>query len=267
MIAAVSMVKDEEDVIYWTIRHLVGEGVELVVVADNMSTDGTRAQLEKAREEFAGRCDVVIKEDLEVGYYQSQKMTVLAREAHALGATWVLPFDADEIWYSRGDRISEVLRGLDPRVDIVRAPLYNHFGTALDGEGIPFDSMAWRQKAPGVLPKVVVRWDDGKAIHQGNHGADGWTQALDDTGIELRHFPYRSWEHFVKKARNGAAAYAATDLPVDAGAHWRSYGRLLDTVGEERVRHEVFEKYFWFLSPTDEGLVYDPAPFLRWERT
>ena len=31
-------------------------------------------------------------------------------------------------------------------------------------------------------------------------------------------------EQFVSKVRNGAAAYAATDLPPEAGAHWRQYG-------------------------------------------
>jgi hypothetical protein len=72
--------------------------------------------------------------------------------------------------------------------------------------------------------------------------------------LEVRHYPYRSPEQMIRKARNGAAAYAATDLPETVGQHWRDYGRLTD----EQIG-EVFRRYFWSADPEADGLVHDPC--------
>lgn len=59
----------------------------------------------------------------------------------------------------------------------------------------------------------------------------------------------------IRKARNGAAAYAATDLPETTGAHWRQWGTLSD----EQLREVFFEHYFSG-DPEADGLVFDPWP-------
>jgi hypothetical protein len=111
---------------------------------------------------------------------------------------------------------------------------------------------------------VAFRWEPGAVVHQGNHGVDLPSRAISvDLGFEVRHFPYRSPEQMVRKARNGAAAYRAADLPETLGAHWRSYDALIDRFGEQAL-HDVFRQYFWAFSPVDFGLVHDPAPYLRW---
>ncbi len=81
--------------------------------------------------------------------------------------------------------------------------------------------------------------------------------------LQVRHFPYRSAAQFVRKAITGAAAYACTDLPPDQGAHWRAYGEIAERHGTEALA-DVFREHFWFRSPTDSGLVHDPAPYMRW---
>lgn len=257
---AVSMVKDEADVIAGTLRHLDGEDVDGIIVADNGSTDETRKILDSIELE----CELVIVDDPDVAYRQSEKMTFLAGLAAERGATWIVPFDADELWVFRGDRLGVELRACV--ADVATAELFNHFPSAVDPAGDdPFETIVWRQQSPAPLPKVAFRWRDGAVIDQGNHGVtlDFPDPPIVASGLEVRHFPYRSVEQFVRKARNGAAAYAATDLPADVGAHWRSYGELLERYGEE-VLHDVFREHFWFLSPADAGLVLDPAPYLRW---
>jgi hypothetical protein len=117
---------------------------------------------------------------------------------------------------------------------------------------------------------VAFRWHPDAVIHQGNHDVTLPEYEFARSGgefvaMQVRHFPYRSPEQMVRKARNGAAAYAATDLPAEQGAHWRSYGDLIDRYGEEAL-HDVYRQHFWFLSPVDAGLVCDPAPYLRWRR-
>jgi glycosyltransferase involved in cell wall biosynthesis len=265
---AVSMFKDEADVAYHTVMHLAGEGVDGIIVADNGSTDGTRAELERAAADLAAsgmeeerRCRLIVVDDPEIGYYQSRKMTALADQAGELGAHWIVPFDADEIWYGK-ERMADMFRTMSQATGVVHAVLYNHFRTGLDLDVVnPFQSMTWRQPGPGALPKVAFRYKKGAVIHQGNHGVDGVRGAV-ASGLLIRHFPYRSWEHFKRKAENGAKAYEATDLAAAEGAHWRGYGQILERHGEGALK-EVYDRYFQFLSPVNEGMVEDPAPFRR----
>lgn len=257
---AVTMVKDEADVIAGTLRHLAGEGVAGILVADNGSTDGTRHILDTLELGIP----LVVVEDPEVAYHQSAKMTRLAAMAAVEGATWIVPFDADELWISPQDRLAAALETAEG--DIVTADLHNHYATAVDPDGAdPYRTMVWREPAPAPLPKVAIRWHPEAVIDQGNHGASlrGGRIAA-NVRLEVRHFPYRSAAQMVRKARNGAAAYAASDLPAHVGAHWRSYGELLERDGPEAI-HDVFRTYFWHLSPADAGLIPDPAPYRRWE--
>jgi hypothetical protein len=178
-------------------------------------------------------------------------------------ATWVIPADLDELWVCKQDRVGVWLQSLPRDVGVVTADLYNHFPSSIDPPGDnPFETIVWRQRDPGALPKVALRWQEGAVIAQGNHdvfGVDGGRVP----GLEIRHFPYRGTQQFLNKCKQGAAAYAATDLPPETGAHWRSYGQILEQHGEDALL-EVFYRWFWFLSPVDGGLIYDPAPYRRW---
>lgn len=256
----VSLVKDEADVIAGTLRHMADE-VDWLMVADNGSTDGTREILDQLTNELP----LTVVDDPDPAYHQSIKMTALADKAHADGATWIVPFDADELWYAAADRVRTVLPGLPPDCTVAWATLFNHLRTAADLDDLdPFRSMVWRQREPGALPKVAIRWAPGAVIEQGNHGAQHPHGVAGVQVLELRHFPARSAEQFVRKGINGAAAYrAATDLPMDMGAHWRSYGQLVDAHGAQ-VLAEVWKQHWYYLSPTDSGLIYDPPPYMRW---
>lgn len=271
----ISMVRDEADVIEGTLRHMAGE-VDELIVANNLSTDGTRDILDQLAKELP----LTVVDDPDPAYFQSRKMSALADQAAEAGADWIVPFDADEIWFARGDRVSVVLAELGRLVyRRVNAVLYHHFRTRFDdppGDD-PFRTMPWRQATPGGatpqrpegLPKVAFRWEPGAVVEAGNHGVhlpSVHREFPPPTLLEVRHFPYRSAEQMCRKARNGAAAYAATDLPEQTGSHWRSYGRILDQPNGEQLLAKVYNDHFCYLSPTDSGLVYDPAPYRRWEQ-
>jgi hypothetical protein len=265
-IGAIIMIRDEEDIAYSTIVHAAEEGISTILVADNMSTDNTLSELNKAKSLLRGSCDVEIIQDKEVGYYQSRKMTNLAHRAHEeFRCDWILPFDADELFYSKTDTIKKTIEALPENVNVITADLYNHFPTAMDGNSIiPFQSITYRQIQKGALPKVAMKYHKDMVIEAGNHSVTYPVPIINSNCLEIRHFPYRTWEQFKRKAINGGAAYEATDLPESSGAHWRQYKKLIEKWGDEVVEREVFAKYFYFFSPTDNGMIYDPAPFRRW---
>lgn len=263
-VVAISMVKDEADVVEgWVLHHL--DEVDAMVVADNHSTDGTTQTLRRlAREDR--RLHVV--HDPDPAYRQSEKMSRLAEWAAAeLGAEWIVPVDADELWVQPVDRIATVLPTLG--YPIALAELVNHVRTGDDvTDPDPFRSMVWRLEQPQKLGKVAFRWQPGAVIHQGNHGV---TLPGGETGglpvLRVHHFPVRSPGQYRSKARNGAAAYAAAP-DVAGGDHWKSWGRMTDEQLEQ-----AYAEHWHYNSPADVGrvrgdglgLVRDPAPYRRWQ--
>jgi hypothetical protein len=260
----VAMMLDEVDVAEGVCRHMADE-VDELIVADNGSTDGTREVLDRLARELP----LTVVDDPVPAYLQLAKMSALADRAHAEGAEWVVPFDADELWISRAGRLREVLPGLP--YPITHASLINHLRTRLDRDDPdPFRSMVWRQPEPQKLGKVAVRWQIGARLHQGNHGVDLPTGEVGGLQVlEIHHFPVRSAAHLIRKAQNGSAAYRAAaevwpDMPADWGRHWKAWGALLEAHGPEALR-EAYTAHWWYGSPVDAGLVEDPAPYMRWQ--
>lgn len=257
MIVGIAMMKDEADVCYWTVKHMMTQ-VDKVVVLDNNSNDETASWCEAA--------GATVIEDPDPAYYQSKKMSNLAKlVGEEFGATWVVPFDADEVWYAGRGPIKYVLQEIPSNEFIVPANLYNHYGTDKDDDTFinPFKRMGWRHKKPGALPKVACRVRDDLVIAQGNHGAiyDGEVGSSPKLLI-VRHFPYRSPKQFIRKVVNGANAYKlATDLNEEAGAHWKKYYGILESEGEQALIHNVFYRWFYSQRPDeDPEYIYDPAP-------
>ncbi len=235
-IVAVTTVRDEADIIERTLRHLTGEGVDHLIVCDCASVDDTPAVLDR----LAGELPLTVIHDPDPAHWQAERVTYMAAMAARMGATWVLPFDADECWFSPHGRIADVLARLPVQVDVIVAHGFDHVG-----EGVS----PWRRQDPQELPKVAFRARLDRTVHHGNHGCEPTGPAADV--LAYRHFQYRSLEQMVRKVRQGTAAYAATGVPDTVGAHWRELDRLSDDGIAER----------WAALLAEDGLVYDPAPW------
>lgn len=268
VVAAVGMCKDEADIVEATVRQSLTQ-VDYMLVADNMSTDGSRDILDRIARE-TGR--LVVIDDFVKAYYQSEKMTGWSKQAHLMfGAEWVVPIDMDEIWFSPYGRIGTTLGELADQWLVMEAKLYDHVATALDDQSVadPVARMEWRRKKEAPLRKVACRWREDLSIAQGNHSAK-YNGGATIAGAEfvIRHFPIRSVAQFVRKARNGAEAYAAAhNIPADQGAHWREWGAMLARDGEAPLK-ELFQTYYWRDRPaetiemdgiTEPPLMHDPA--------
>ncbi len=244
---AVMMVKDEADILPTNIRHLLAEGVDHIIVADNQSTDGTTDHIH----DFV-RCGapVTYLVDDEPGYYQAKKMTGLVHRAGAMGAQFVLPVDADEIWYSPHGRLRDVLSYTTDPIQWVEG--FYHVPHADDDPLEPDPVRRMRHRRVGrdcPQSKVCFRYRTDARLAMGNHevfmgGSRG--QGL----VAFREFQYRSFEHFARKVRNGKRAYdAAPDIGQDCGIHWRRLGALSDD--------DLAAEWAAYLTTPTE---YDPAP-------
>ncbi|MFV0452561.1 MAG: glycosyltransferase [Propioniciclava sp.] len=217
----VTMVRDEQDIIAATIGHLFDQGVDHVLVADNRSTDATGAILRRLA---AADPRVHVAYDAEPGYYQSEKMTVLAHAAWRSGAAWIIPFDADEFWFARGRKLAEHLRDLPAEVGVVKAAFHNMVkedpDAELAGASFRMDPVPHR---PGKVAFAAHRL---AVVSAGNHGV-ARVGALTD-GLFIAHAAYRGPGQVARKLRQGAAAVMLTRPGDTIARHWRSGGSLSD---------------------------------------
>lgn len=258
------MIRDEVDIVESTVRHMAAE-VDFLIVADNRSVDGTREILDS----LAGELPLTVVDDPQMGYYQSQTMTTLAARAAERGAEWIVPFDADEWHYSPFGRLADVLAECPQAIAL--APSYTYVATAEDDpeESDAVKRMGWRERDRYPLPKVACRASPGLTINQGNHSADyGKGVARTVNKFAIRHFPYRSYEQFERKVKNGAAAMSTTALENGICIHWREYGAILAEGGRAALERVYYERHFRD-DPRAEvvvdgkaqpPLVFDPTP-------
>lgn len=250
----ICLVRDAVDIIGPVVSHMLTQ-VDHVIVADNLSTDGTSDVLRSL--------PVQVLRDIDPGHRQGDKTTALARRAWRDGARWVVPFDADEHHYAPGfARIADFLATVPDDIWLVHSELYDHVATALDDpqEPNPVARIGWRRRAPGPLPKVACRASHALRIEEGNHGAKYRMRVQSTPGIVVRHFPYRSAEQMAAKAVAGARALDEARMPPDVGRHWRDYARLVEAHGPSIIG-EVFREHFYAEDPhSREDLIFDPAP-------
>ncbi|MCY7290530.1 MAG: glycosyltransferase family 2 protein [Cryobacterium sp.] len=223
---AVTMVRDEVDIIEHTVRHLLTQGVDHVLVADNLSTDGTRHLLD----DLASRDPRVhIAVDDEPAYYQSEKMTRLARAAWRAGADWVIPFDADELWFACGQSLKEYLSSLSADSSNIEATIAMsharmHDGVPTGGPQPPVTAPIMTDSTPTLPGKVAIRTHPLMVVVMGNHGAK--RVGTVDYGLRLVHLQYRSLAHVERKAKQGWEALRLADAPEDVGIHWEALQSL-----------------------------------------
>ena len=218
---AVMMAQNEEVRVATPVRHLFEQGVDVVVVVDNLSTDRTTEVLA----EIARELPLVVVDDRVSGFYQGTTVSRLARGATRHGASRIVPVDADELWYGAGTSLADALRSSTGH--ILPAQLWDHLPRREDPDSVnPYVDIIRRTVDP-VTQHVAFRAHLLAGVHEGSHWVNRPGE-VERGRLEVRHFPYLGFDHFRTKLRQGAAALARTDLSASTGTEWRAWGTADD---------------------------------------
>jgi hypothetical protein len=200
-------VKDEADILDAQLAFHLHAGVDLVIVTDTGSTDGSLDILHR----YASAGVLHLEHEAQADFQQSVAVTRMARRAAAeFGADWVINSDADEFWWPRSESMSDVLMALPARYGIVWG-VWRAFLPRPD-DGKPFyERMTVRLApvAPIIDPAGAFR-PGAKVAHRGDPTVEvgGGNGGLIDSPLtplrgwypfEVFHFPFRSGEQVERK--------------------------------------------------------------------
>ncbi|SDR53371.1 Glycosyl transferase family 2 [Rhizobiales bacterium GAS113] len=238
MLVGIALVRNEEDLVETTIRHHLAQGLDRILIADNDSTDATARLLEKLA---TSDRRILWSRTGNSGFHQAEAVTELAQAALKLGASWILPFDADEFWCAPGG-LAHALRSRAE--DAVSVPVVNFIQRREQTERQPrgvlqavYRSDAsfgdFRRARLGVEAgefsyveapyqrKYIVRAVAGLQIGPGNHTLKGVGHKRSRRSPFLcLHLPLRAKDVFREKAAQ-AARLEAAGLPAWHG--WQSH--------------------------------------------
>lgn len=271
-VTAISMVRNESDVIEAFVRHHA-ELVDELIVIDHCSTDGTGELLETLAAEGL---PLSLRHERSLVHRQNVVLTALMREAASGGSDWIVPLDADEFLVAPDGDVRSELRALprdrsssvelrlyvpcpdDPEdeVNVLRRIRHRRVG----------ESTPWTRKV--IVPAARAR-DRRSALSQGSHElvdertGKGVPASFTDR-LVLAHFPVRSARQLARKVLGGWPAHIARpDRPPDGAFHWK---RVFDTAVAGRLtprRLQALALQYATREPNgrpSRELAFDPVP-------
>lgn len=216
----ISMVKDEEDIIFENLCWHYYMGFRKFIIIDNGSTDNTLTLINKFQELTTPSTHLTLIQDPEISYRQASRINACIKLAEILfpDILWIFPNDADE-FITLDKSLEETLSCVpidincitSPRISYIASddyfqhnkddPFYKKIHRAHKGSPYSSDN-------PRADAKTFIRAHQGLLIQNGNHSASLMSHCPQDYisglnyGIHIREFPLRSPEHALKKMVN-----------------------------------------------------------------
>lgn len=251
-IAAVSLIKDECDIIELFIR-VNAEWADHFFVLDNGSTDYTPHILRRLGEEGY---PITVESDPSIHYHQSRMTTRMVRKAMDAGAfDFVFPIDGDE-FVDDPEGFKRELDGL-PKGKLAALEwmtLVPNTGLAMTQDAPLFGGFSRRRTELRGVKKVVLPGPLARTatVSMGNHGATGADNAeLPQQPIctRLAHVPVRSKEQIIAKTMIGSHKMSIkADRKKDEIFHWDMIAEFVRTNGfqlsDEQLR-DIALGYGW----------------------
>lgn len=153
-------------------------------------------------------------------FRQDDEMTRLANIAMSKGATWVVPFDADEYWIdpTREQTVAQVLAAQPPHITRIYAAMF----TMLDYDRKVPDQKPFGKVAFRPHPAMRLSWGQHDIYLPDGEAAHGL--------LEVREIQYRDREHWDAKIDKARRLFATGAVPTQYGGHMRM---LCDATPEE----------------------------------
>lgn len=259
-LAMTLMVRDEADIIQAMLDHHLACGVDIIIVTDNGSVDGTAEILS----DYAARGLIDLRHDPEHRKQQGVTVTQMARDAATIhGADWVINADADEFWVPVDDNLTlhSVFEQLDTGMQAFTVEVLDMTGPPAE-RGSGLQRLVYRdQRSVASMNEIALLAhatadavhvaDPEIIVHQGNHfvSLESKGSPPPELALEVLHFPWRSWSQYRRKVENAGRSYLnASGLKPSPNHHgMRDYKRLLDNTllpsyivrhpSQEAIRH------------------------------
>ncbi len=236
---AITMVRNESGTLPVIIEHFLKQGISRILVVNHLSTDETVESMS-----YFGDFTQIAQYN-HPSYEQRAVMTLAARYAAECGASWIIPFDADELWWPTSEKtIAGLLNAC--KDDKIPAPHYDFLPPDELLEKFSPESFFLHRNEPNPMPKTAFRAHPKAIVSMGNH----WVHRPGTSGVGLviAHYPYRSKNQLLKKAREGSVAINALQNSKELGSHWQQWSKMND---------EEFDK-FWKSLQSSSDVVQDP---------
>lgn len=218
MIIATILVRDEEDILEYTIENIIRQGVGIIVATDNGSKDDSRKILEKYKQ-----VKVIIDEPL-FNHDQRAWVTRMAKIAVNYNPDWIVHIDSDELWVGLNKLVYEDHQGYLKIPAIYQHPPVSHkdWNLELNKHCLKLGSLVGLSN---TMPKVIHRSSKYVVIGNGNHTVSGCGEEKIIDYVEIHHYPVRTYNQFTRKVVQGAMAILSqTDsAKSDAGNHWMQW--------------------------------------------
>lgn len=248
--------RNEADIVASTVEFHLSRGVDFIIATDNGSTDGTTEILDGYQRQGVLRLLHEPSHTHDQAVWVS-RMARIAAEEYA--ADWVIPCDADEFWWPRAGSFQAELARVPAEQMAIQVERFNFLPPAEDIEThLPFhqrqilrERRSLNSVGDPLLPKVCHRAHPGITVSDGNHDIylNGQLQLCRrHEGLQILHFPVRSYRQFELKIRQGAQALASNPrLAPQIGITWR---RLYS----EHLLSGTLPDYYAALRPQPEAL-------------
>lgn len=266
-VAAIMMIRDEDDIIEANIRHHARLGVDHFVILDHGSADATADILRALAAEGLSLTVLTYARDAEIEL--SQWYAALFTQVRALGAEIVLQIDGDEFWHLATDSFAT----FDWSAPVITAPRFNMFAprTAVGSTDVAPMTHVYRTRRPfhpedycsrvsrgdreisfdypvhmaRIEPKVVFRLKDMGEIMMAGHGILSHSGEMlcpkPDGSAMVFHYPLRSFEQFSKKVTAFGAVFDRHPN-LNRETSWQT--RYLWELGEADALERAFLRCF-----------------------
>ena len=212
------MVRNEVDVIEFCIEHHLAQGLDYIFICDNGSTDGTLEYLQNKSE--TDERVVLYKEPGE--FHQQSIINHLSALAYSNGCEWVVPFDADEIWFSDETLKVNLSKIAEPSVKI-KLQDFIQSSSIISPKTDTYASVNWRLpddskqidlsdvingknsmiENPSFY-KYIIRTSSDLDISPGAHEFTGQEKTYyEGNKFKAYHIPIRSYKALETKAEQG----------------------------------------------------------------